>query len=269
MQRGLNKYHFNQLFLILNFLVLAGCIRIFFELDITLGFAQLGLFLLICLSLHYSMNAIHQASHQLLSKDRGWNKALGHLASIITGLSYSEFALSHSLHHRFQGQKLKDPDYSVTHSSNLWLLPFQIWRKDLWFFQNKLYLKNNAWRGYCLDRIIQILLVLTIFVLPGRLEVFSIWLFAVLVVGFFNGLFLFYFPHYSTTWETINRARKKISVPAKLGLLAINISRFYHEWHHNQIQNNQHYFPVENFLYKKFFETPAKLDWTSKYLHQK
>ena len=211
---------------------------------------------------------MHQASHQLLSKDRGYNKILGHLAAIFGGLSYSEFTQSHGLHHKFQGQKIKDPDYGVTHSSNLWFLPFQIWRKDVYFFQNGLHLKSKAWLGYLVDRGLQIGLVLYFFIWPGLAFYFAYWLLAVLVVGFLNGLFLFYFPHYSTKWEIKTRSLARIWLLPSISLAFIDICRYYHEWHHNQIKSNQYYFPLENYLYQKLIGQNQNLQWTGKYLHK-
>ncbi len=222
-----------------------------FELKLELNHLIILNFLGLTLCLHYLMNILHQASHNLLSRNREWNNFFGHASAILAGLTFSEFRLTHSLHHANLGDKEKDPDYKLTHGGTLLTLPFRIWQKDVYFWQNKLYKKNKAWIGYLIDRFIQIFLILLIFVLKNQTVYFSYWLFSVLIVGYLNGLFLFYFPHYSTKWEKLNRHKPRVNIITKLILLCINISRFYHHKHHDKINDNTVYFPLENYLYNQ------------------
>ena len=262
------KYFVNQLIFWVAVSLIIYCYSNLFKLRLELKFESIFLIGInltaLTLSLHYLMNVLHQASHNLLSRNRHWNIFFGHTSAILTGLTFSEFRLTHSMHHANLGDSNKDPDYKLTHSGTLLTLPFRIWQKDVYFWKNKLYKKNKAWKGYLIDRALQILLVLLIFVFKNQTAYFSYWLIAVLTVGYLNGLFLFYFPHYSTKWEKLNQQKTKVNIITKLILTFINISRFYHHKHHDKTNDNTVYFPLENYLYSHFTNPKFILPKTNK-----
>jgi hypothetical protein len=78
-----------------------------------------------------------------------------------------------------------------------------------------------------------------------------LWLIPLLVVGFCNGLFLFYFPHYTIRIELFARSLEKQNIFSQLLLTTIDISRYYHEKHHEKIQSNRPYFPVFSYCFDK------------------
>lgn len=166
-----------------------------------------GFFLLIIIgmlfNLHYFMNLVHLSSHRLLSKNKVINSILGNLSAIFCGLTLADFASTHLIHHSFLHTE-KDPDRMIARAPHFLVLPFFIFWHDLWFWQNNLW-QNNRFIGYLTDRIIQICLVL-LFWYFGKLNLWLIfWLLPIYLVGFFNGMFLFYFPHFQTNWEKKKR----------------------------------------------------------------
>jgi hypothetical protein len=97
------------------------------------------------------------------------------------------------------------------------------------------------------------------------------WLVPMYLVGFFNGLFLFYFPHYTTKLENTWRQKyatqtfNLINFLPKLGLNLIDISRIYHERHHDKVNDNRAYFP-EIVLANRFWSNLQTHGWSqSKY----
>lgn len=212
--------------------------------------------------LHYHFNLVHLASHRLLSKNGKINSFLGNLVAIFGGITLADFQTTHFLHHQNPSNPTKDPDYNIT-QSNFFILPFKIWYHDLYFWTQGLWLKHRNWLGYLVDRFFQVVLV-SLFLFTGNINIWLwFWLLPVFLVGFFNGMFLFYFPHYTTKLEKIWRlelenSRESLNIPKqvkinliKLILFLIDISRFYHEKHHDKVLENTAYYPLESYIIKK------------------
>ena len=154
-------------------------------------------------NLHYFMNLVHLSSHRLLSKNKTVNSLLGNISAIFCGLTLADFASTHLIHHQFLHTQ-KDPDQMIAHAPHFLVLPFYIFWHDFWFWQNGLW-RQNRFIGYLIDRIVQICLVL-VFWYFGKLNLWLVfWLLPIYLVGFFNGMFLFYFPHFQTNWEKKRR----------------------------------------------------------------
>ncbi|MBC7471863.1 MAG: fatty acid desaturase [candidate division SR1 bacterium] len=218
-------------------------------------FGSILIFLIIALCQHYFLNLVHIGSHHLLSKNKHINSVLGNVASIIGGVTFADFKTTHFLHHRNVSDDKNDPDHWITTSGNVLTIPFKIFYHDYYFWTRGLWKQNNAWKGYLIDRLMQGLLVLG-FYFTGNIVVWEyFWLLPLLLVGFLNGLFLFYFPHHTTRLERNWREVQNKLPHQSLTLLAIDISRIYHEKHHNRIAENRNYFPILAFMQDKLSST--------------
>jgi beta-carotene hydroxylase len=248
MTPGINKYQLNQLILAADITVVFSLFYILLtnKLDLT---ANILVFLAVAVCQHYFLNLVHIGSHHLLSKNKTVNSVLGNIASIIGGVTFADFKTTHFLHHRNVSDDKNDPDHWITTSGSVFTIPFKIFYHDYYFWSHGLWRQNGAWKGYIIDRAIQILLV-SAFSVTGNLAVWQyFWLLPLLLVGFLNGLFLFYFPHYTTKLERQWRKAKSKLPHQTVTLLAIDISRIYHEKHHDRIAENRNYFPVLAFLH--------------------
>jgi fatty acid desaturase len=245
----ISKYRFNQVLFFINCFVVTAVF--YYLLTHSISFTQgVTFFILIGFCQHYFLNIVHLSSHFLLSKHRKWNALFGNLASIIGGVTFADFRTTHHLHHRFVSDEKKDPDHWITTSGNVFTIPFKIFYHDYYFWTKELW-KGGNWRGYAIDRCVQIGFVFA-FYFTGHINVWqNFWLLPLLVVGFSNGLFLFYFPHYTTKLERKWRKNSQY-IHQKLTLLAIDISRIFHEKHHDRIAENQNYFPVFTYLLSRF-----------------
>ena len=155
------------------------------------------------INLHYFMNLVHLSSHRLLSKSKVTNSILGNLSAIFCGLTLADFTTTHLLHHSFLHTD-RDPDRMIARAPHFLILPFFILWHDFWFWQNGLW-RQNRFIGYFTDRIAQIGLVLLFWYFDKLNLWFVFWLLPIYLVGFFNGMFLFYFPHFQTNWERKKR----------------------------------------------------------------
>jgi fatty acid desaturase len=245
----ISKYRFNQVLFFINCFVVAAVF--YYLLTRSIGFTEgVTFFILIGFCQHYFLNIVHLSSHFLLSKDRKWNAFFGNMASIIGGVTFADFRTTHHLHHRHVSDEQKDPDHWITTSGNVFTIPFKIFYHDYYFWSKGLWKRGN-WRGYVIDRSVQIGFIFA-FYFTGHINVWqNFWLLPLLVVGFSNGLFLFYFPHYTAKFERKWRNNTRF-IHQKLTLLAIDISRIFHEKHHDRIAENQNYFPVFTYLLSRF-----------------
>jgi beta-carotene hydroxylase len=245
----INKYQFNQIVL---FFSIATIISVFSYLIQHKGIVfwpiYILFFILVSFAQHYILNIVHLASHQLLSKDRKLNYYLGSLASLEGGVTFADFSTTHMLHHKNTSKLDSDPDHWITNSGSIFSIPFKIFYHDVYFWTRGLWKLQRGWLNYILTRSIQIGIVVA-FELTGNIDIWkNFWLSPLLVVGFLNGLFLFYYPHYSTKLENSWRILQKPNFVQKLFLLFIDISRVYHEKHHDKIVENSHYYPVFSYI---------------------
>ena len=237
----LTKYRLNQFLLLLS---AGGYVGNFWAATWTESslLANIGHFAVATGCLHYLLNLVHIGSHNLLSKRRSWNSFLGNVAGFFGGVTFADFRLTHLRHHRYLDDPQEDPDYFITNSGPWFTIPFKIFYHDVFFFRRGLYKSQHSWRGYLLTRLAQAATV-SLLVLLGLKSVWiSLWLLPMLLLGLANGLFLFYFPHYIPKLETRWRARPSLwNYPART---LIDVSRVFHERHHDSIQTNLNYFPL-------------------------
>ncbi len=104
---------------------------------------------------------------------------------------------------------LTDPDEFISQSPHFLLLPFLIFWHDFYFWTTGLW-RNGFWLGYVLNRLFQIILVLVFWYFDKLNLWLTFWLLPIYLVGFANGMFLFYFPHYTTKWEEKRRILKNL-----------------------------------------------------------
>lgn len=254
MKLNLTKYQVNQLIFIVDIVVIFSLFYILLNTHLNI-LESILIFLTIALCQHYFLNLVHIGSHHLLSKNKFINSVLGNIASIIGGVTFADFKTTHFLHHRNVSDDKNDPDHWITTSGNVFTIPFKIFYHDYYFWYHGLWRQNNAWKGYLIDRMIQGFLVLG-FYYSGNIEIWKLfWLLPLFLVGFLNGLFLFYFPHYTTRLERTWRNIQDKLPHQSLTLLAIDISRIYHEKHHDRIAENRNYFPVLAFIQDKLSST--------------
>jgi beta-carotene hydroxylase len=243
----LSKYRFNQFIFGLSLAILA----LIYSLILYFRFPLWTFpFLLPVLAffLHYQYNIVHIASHGQVSRNRILNSFIGNFAAIIGATTLASFTANHLEHHKDPTNPKVDPDDAIVSETHLLLIPFKILYQDMFFWRSRLWRKRGLWKGYMLDRAIQILILLILF-FSGSMSYFLIfWALPVWLLGTLNGLFLFYFPHYSTkrvdNWENL----KKPNLLVQLLLGLIFISRFYHTKHHLKPSQNSNYYPVFSFL---------------------
>lgn len=250
MTLNINKYQINQL--VFGIDLVAVFYLFYILLTTTLNTpTYLAIFFAIAICQHYFLNLVHIGSHHLLSQNRRLNAFLGNIASIIGGVTFADFKTTHFLHHRNVSDEQNDPDHWITTSGNVFTIPFKIFYHDYYFWSKGLWRKQGNWKGYLIDRLVQGLLVLGFYFTGNILIWQNFWLLPLLFIGFSNGLFLFYFPHYTTKLERTWRGFENKLPHQKLALLAIDISRIYHEKHHDRIAENRNYYPVFSYIQDK------------------
>jgi fatty acid desaturase len=240
----MTKYRFNQLLCIVNIAIITSLFTLLIREKLP-TYALVLVFIAIGFCQHYFLNIVHIASHFGMSKVWRVNSLYGNIAAIFGGVTFADFRTTHMLHHKnVHNLPENDPDHWITTSGPVWTIPFKIFYHDVYFWRNSLWKQRGAWRGYIINRSVQVGFVAS-FSYYNMLEVWQyFWLLPLLIVGFLNGLFLFYFPHYSTKLEHKWREAAKKNAFQQLVLTAIDISRYFHEKHHDSVQQNTNYFPV-------------------------
>ena len=261
-----NRYTFNLTYFFINSIFFVGIYYILLNFELRI-YQYLLSIPIIVLVLHYNLNLVHLASHSLISRNRKLNSFIGNICSTLGGVTFADFRSTHMLHHKHALDEKLDPDHDIATGRSLFILPFKIWYHDRFFWTRGLWKINNNWRGYVVNRLAQFSVVLLFFV-TGNFHIWLLfWMFPNYIVGFLNGLFLFYFPHYTTKLEKEWRLSHSNPVWAKFGLFCIDLSRYYHEMHHEKIATNKNYFPFEDYILNKIvLRNPNKLAWTYKYI---
>jgi beta-carotene hydroxylase len=245
---NMNKYQLNQLLTYLFGFAFVG-VFIFLCLTPTLSLWQSALVMALLVFLeHYILNLVHIASHRSISKNAFYNDLLGNFLSIISGVTLPVFRATHNLHHAYPNNPEKDPDFVISTKGALWWLPARIFYHDYAFFKRGLYKQKNALFTYFTDRLIQIALVL-LFLFTGKLDIWIFyWLPSILIIGFFYGLFQFYFPHYSTKTIDSWRLLAHKNIFQKLFIFWVDFCMYYHYKHHEKINSNRPYFPFWSYF---------------------
>jgi fatty acid desaturase len=201
-------------------------------------------FLLVIFLMHYQYNLIHIGSHNQISKNQKLNSFIGNLAAIIGGTTFATFTSTHLEHHKNPSIKGKDPDEWITSNTNFLLIPFKIFYQDYFFWNSGLWKKRGYWKGYVLNRSIQAI-ILTLVIISGNFTIWLIlWTIPVYIVGYLNGIFLFFVPHYTTRRMEKWKSLKKPNLWQKFCISIVYMSLHYHLNHHKKISENRNYFPV-------------------------
>jgi fatty acid desaturase len=243
----LNKYRLNRIIMTL---AIAGLVFNFWGINnYHAPEFKIWAFISNLIFLNYLLNTVHQSSHFLLSKKYLNNRILGHIASIFSGFTWSHFLATHLEHHKHVGNEKLDPDYSIARSGQFFLIPFLIWKIDSQFFSLNLHKIRGYWKDYFFDRVIQILAVAVAIQLGYWNTVAYFWIIPLFWVGFLYGQYLFYWPHYSNRFELWARTKNFILLKAYVG--TIDLSRIFHVMHHDKVNSNLAYFPLEIYLIQK------------------
>ncbi|MEI6728140.1 MAG: fatty acid desaturase [bacterium] len=239
----------------------------YFVFNLELNWLTIAIFLpLTFIAIHYHFNIVHMASHSALSKKRGINAFFGTWAAVLSGTTYADFKANHMLHHSKAGQPDLDPDDKIARNANFLLIPFKIFYHDYDFWSKGMWKKDKAWVGYLLARSLQLCLIL-IASTTGHLSTWLLfWVLPVYLLGVTNGAYLFFYPHYTSKNEHKWRNSKAKNWYQKLALKLIDISRHYHEIHHEKVSTNYVYFPLEAYLFEKFKSgQEPNLDFSGKF----
>lgn len=255
----INKYRLNQLVFLLNLMLFFSSQIWLYSQRSLAGWYTLPLLFLTAINLHYFLNTLHLATHNLLSKKRWLNNLYGRASAILGGLNYAEFSKTHLQHHVNPGDEEKDPDYLLTRFGRIITLPFRIWVKDIYFWKNANLSTPDYRKMYIQDRIIQIVSLILILSFGNIFFFFTYWSLPALLVGLSYGFYLFYFPHYISKWEKYVRSAKTLKNENNLVnnsvILTIDLARYYHTQHHFKVQNNSNYYPVFAYLKDVFNKT--------------
>ena len=251
----LSKYAINQLifgssFVIfwLNFISKVG------------GYNQLPdfiVFVISLISIHYLCNITHLASHNLLSKNPKINNIIGFIDCLpILVFSFIDFKITHLEHHKHTSDHELDPDWKITNTGNPLFLPFRIvYFKDAFFVNFAKGKSKTKWLlEYILERALQIVLFFSLYAYSSTL-VAIFWVLPLLIVGLLNAAFLYFYPHYSDSFERFFRSTK-VSILQIVGqpfIYLIETSRVIHYQHHLRPAKNLYYFP-EIWMWKKSVE---------------
>jgi fatty acid desaturase len=238
----MTKYQFNQ-----------AVFLVAFASQFVLFFTHFGIFTTLAsfVCLHYLSNILHIASHNGASKNRNLNQIIGWLCCAwVFVFTFADFCLTHKEHHKFQGDKQKDPDYKIIAGGSVFLLPFRIvWVKDATFWNY-----NKLRPQYLAQRFVQLIFLGVAFVFFRENFVFN-WVLPLLLVGFCNSLFLYFLPHYTN----------KFFAKLDFGIFGwlTQIARVSHDLHHQKVSNNLVYYPefwIQKVGYSHISKIKIKLD---------
>jgi fatty acid desaturase len=238
----MSYFWISKTLIILNTLLLFSLfLGLFYFPNFTIYF-WLGIFI----SLHFSLNFLHQGSHRLFDKSSKINYFFTFLASFFTGLTTTEFTYTHNAHHKFLGQLDKDIDSKLIETRPLLLFPFFVWQKDVFFWQNA---GTRSKLIYIFERISWLGFLVGFYFVFGYYN-FLAWMFCLLVLGYLNTFYLFYFPHHIGRFENWCKHNLKFIFPKAI-LKTIKISRSYHLLHHEKPYSPLPYYPVEHSIINK------------------
>jgi fatty acid desaturase len=239
----MNKFIYNRLLLIVAISVFIGSWVVIFNYNNS-GF-MIFCWITNVLCLHYLFTVVHQSSHNLLSPHKLLNYMCGYTATLLAGITFADFKFTHDLHHKHIGDPTLDPDHAISGSGPVLLIPFKIFYHDYYFMKY-----NNSTLqliSYCSERFFQVMIMILVFG-SNQLIFITYWLIPMLLIGFANALFLFYFPHYKHWIEAT-----RLNIP--LIKDSIQMSRVYHHKHHDNPSKNSNFFPFEDtittFILKK------------------
>lgn len=185
-------------------------------------------FTLNVLALHISGTVIHDASHNSAHRNSMVNAVLGHASALMLGFAFPVFTRVHLQHHAHVNDPKNDPDHFVSTGGPLWLIAARFFYHEIFFFQRKLWRKNELLEWF-LSRLF-LFTVVFLGIHYGFIGyVMNFWFVPALVVGIALGLFFDYLPH--RPFKERDRWKNSRVYPGKV-LNILILGQNYHLIHH-------------------------------------
>ena len=185
-------------------------------------------FLATVLALHLAGTIIHDASHNSAHNNRTLNAILGHGSALMLGFAFPVFTRVHLQHHAHVNDPKNDPDHFVSTGGPLWLIAARFFYHEIYFFQRRLWQKNELWEWF-----FSRLFLFTVVFLSIHYDfvdyLLNYWFSPALVVGLALGLFFDYLPH--RPFQERDRWKNSRVYPGRL-LNILICGQNYHLIHH-------------------------------------
>ncbi len=238
------KYYFNPLLFLI--VIILFCLNFYFNRFSTQF--SISTFLISLVTLHYLCNLVHIASHNSITKKRWLNDVISRICCIpALAFTHIDFKITHLEHHKHTKDPVLDPDWKITNTGSVFLLPFRIvFYKDIFFWKFCLTRKKFDYiKEYVRDRTLQILTVFLVFTNFDFAFRFY-WILPLFIVGILNAAFLYFYPHYEDRFERFLRSSNRFVAwrPVQtIYLFVVDVSRELHRQHHLKPTKNYYYFP--------------------------
>jgi beta-carotene hydroxylase len=151
-------------------------------------------FLLNMTALHMVGTVIHDACHGAAHSDRRINAALGHGSAFMLFFSFPVFTRVHQQHHAHVNDPKNDPDHIVSTFGPLWFINARFLYHEVFFFQRKLWRKNELWE-WVIARAAAVAVLGIAWQFGFIHYIFNYWFSPLAIVGLVLGLFFDYLPH--------------------------------------------------------------------------
>jgi beta-carotene hydroxylase len=151
-------------------------------------------FVMNTIALHMVGTVIHDACHGAAHSDRAINAALGHGSAFMLFFSYPVFTRVHQQHHAHVNDPKNDPDHIVSTFGPLWFINARFLYHEVFFFQRKLWRKNELWE-WVAARSVAVAILALAWQFGFLHYILNFWFSPLAIVGLVLGLFFDYLPH--------------------------------------------------------------------------
>jgi beta-carotene hydroxylase len=151
-------------------------------------------FMMNLVALHLVGTVIHDACHGAAHHDRVINAVLGHGSAFMLFFSFPVFTRVHQQHHANVNDPKNDPDHIVSTFGPLWFINARFLYHEIFFFQRKLWRKNELWE-WMIARIVAVAILALGWKFGFIHYIFNYWFSPLAIVGLVLGLFFDYLPH--------------------------------------------------------------------------
>jgi beta-carotene hydroxylase len=148
-------------------------------------------FLLNFIALHMVGTVIHDACHGAAHPNRLVNAALGHGSAFMLFFSFPVFTRVHQQHHANVNDPKNDPDHIVSTFGPLWFINARFMYHEIFFFQRKLWRKNELWE-WVIARSVAVAILGIAWQFGFIHYIFNYWFSPLAIVGLVLGLFFDY-----------------------------------------------------------------------------
>jgi len=179
-------------------------------------------------SLYVLGTVIHDASHGVAHRNRLINAAMGHISAVLQGFVYPVFTRVHMQHHANVNDPEDDPDHYVSTGGPLWLIAVRFFYHEIFFFQRKLWRKNELVE-WTISRLILGCVVFAGYEFNFLPYILNYWFVPAAIMGLALGLFFDYLPHRPFT-ETSRWKNARVYPSWLLNILLLGQN--YHLIHH-------------------------------------